>query len=84
MPSSTGQPATLRNLMLLGIVLTVIGLIGLVITAGDPDASRALVRYVLVPMYALGAVMLVGAGVWWLVQYSRRDHDVHPPGASQP
>lgn len=68
--------------MLLAILFSFTGLIGLALTAGDPDASRGLVRYVLVPIYVIGAVLLLGTGVWWLVQYSRRDHDGPPSGTS--
>ncbi len=66
------MPTTLRRLLGLGIGLTAIGLIGLAATVGNPDASRGLVRYVFIPMYALGALALIGAGGWWLVRYTKR------------
>ena len=65
-------PTSLRRLLGLGIVLTAIGLIGLAATVGNPDASRGLVRYVFIPMYALGALALIGAGAWWLVRYTKK------------
>lgn len=66
------MPTALRRLLLLGITLTAVGLLGLAATVGNPDASRGLVRYVFIPMYALGALALIGAGVWWVVRYTRR------------
>jgi hypothetical protein len=66
------MPTTLRRLMFAGIGLTAIGLLGLAITVGNPDASRGLVRYVFMPTYALGAMALIGAGVWWVVRYTRK------------
>jgi hypothetical protein len=65
------MPAPLRRMLAIGIGLTAIGLIGLAATVGNPDASRGLVRYVFIPMYALGALALVAAGVWWLVRYTK-------------
>jgi hypothetical protein len=64
------MPTALRRLLVLGVALTAIGLIGLAATVGSPDASRGLVRYVFIPMYALGALALIGAGGWWLVRYT--------------
>ena len=64
------MPTALRRLLVLGVALTAIGLIGLAATVGNPDASRGLVRYVFIPMYALGALALIGAGGWWLVRYT--------------
>jgi hypothetical protein len=57
--------------LLAGIVLTALGLIGLAATVGDPEASRALVRFLFVPMYVVGALALIGGGVWWLTRYLR-------------
>ena len=68
----TPMPVTLRRLLALGIVLTAAGLIGLAATVGNPDASRGLVRYVFIPLYALGALAMIGAGAWWLRRYTRR------------
>ena len=56
----------------MGIGLTAIGLVGLAVTVGNPDASRGLVRYVFIPMYALGALALIAAGGWWLVRYTKQ------------
>ena len=69
------MPASLRRLHALGIGLTAIGLVGLAVSAGNPDASRGLVRYVFIPMYALGAIALIGAGGWWVVRFTKRDRD---------
>lgn len=66
------MPTALRRLLLLGITLTAVGLLGLAATVGNPDASRGLVRYVFIPMYALGALALIGAGVWWVVRYTKK------------
>lgn len=71
MTAGPAMPATLRRLMLLGIALTAVGLLGLAATVGNPGASRGVVRYVFIPMYAAGALALVGAGVWWLVRYTK-------------
>jgi hypothetical protein len=66
------MPLALRRLLAVGIGLTATGLVGLAATIGNPDASRGLVRYVFIPMYALGAFTLIAAGGWWLVQYTRK------------
>jgi hypothetical protein len=66
------MPTNLRRLLLFGICLTAIGLIGLAATVGNPGASRALVRYLFIPAYALGAIALITGGLWWLVRYTRR------------
>jgi hypothetical protein len=66
------MPVALRLLLALGIVLTAAGLIGLAATVGNPDASRGLVRYVFIPLYALGALAMIGAGAWWLFRYTKR------------
>lgn len=82
MSTDHGRSAVPRRLLLLAIALTLAALIGLALTVGDPGASLGLVRYVLVPMYVLGALLLLAAGLRWLVQFTRRDRDDQPPDQS--
>ncbi len=82
MSTDHGRSAVPRRLLLLAIALTLVALIGLALTVGDPGASLGLVRYVLVPMYVLGALLLLAAGLRWLVQFTRRDRDDQPPDQS--
>lgn len=58
-------PRAVVRLLVAGGVCTLVGLVGLAATAGRPDASRTLVRLVFIPAYAVGALLLVVAGVWW-------------------
>jgi hypothetical protein len=60
------------RLLLVGIALTLVGLVGLAVTVGDPAASRTLVRYVFIPAYAAGAIALIVAGARWLWDYTKR------------
>lgn len=60
------------RLFALGIALTMAGLLGLAATAGNPDASRTLVRYVFIPAYIAGALCLIGAGALWLRSFMKR------------
>ena len=60
------------RVLALGVVLTLVGLVGLAATAGDPAASRTLVRYVFIPAYIAGAFSLIAAGGMWLRSYMKR------------
>ncbi len=60
-----------RQLFLTGLGLTLVGVLGLALTVGQgPDP---LVRPEwFVPLYAAGSLLLVGTGIAWLVQWTRR------------
>lgn len=58
--------------MFAGVILTVIGLIGLAWQTVRPAGSDTLVRYVFMPAYGVGALCLIGAGLWWLVRFTRQ------------
>lgn len=62
----------IRRLLLAGIVLTLVGLLGLAATVTSPGVARGWVRYVFVPSYMIGAALLIGGGLWWLVRYTRK------------
>lgn len=69
-PGTVSRPA--RVLLVVGIALILVGMLGLAFTAGNPTASRALVRYVFIPSYALGTLALIAGGVLWLRQFMKR------------
>lgn len=61
----------LRRLFLAGLGLTLAGVLGLALTVGqgsDPVVSPGW----FVPIYAAGSLLLVGTGIAWLVQWTRR------------
>jgi hypothetical protein len=57
--------------LVVGIVLTLIGLIGMAATVGNP-AAGPWVRYLFIPSYAAGALCLVIGGIVWLWTWSRQ------------
>ncbi len=59
-----------RTLLLAGIALTLLGLLGMVLTLGNP-AAGGWVRYLFIPAYAAGALALIVGGVVWLRRWSR-------------
>jgi hypothetical protein len=61
-----------RTLLVVGIALTLVGLLGMALTVGHP-AADGWVRYLFIPCYAAGALCLIGGGATWLVRWSRRD-----------
>ncbi|HRP07311.1 MAG TPA: hypothetical protein PLL69_02385 [Gemmatimonadales bacterium] len=65
------MPVAIRRLLVTGIGLTLVGLLGLAAAVSSPGAARPWVRYVFIPSYVVGAVLLLAAGVWWLVRYTR-------------
>lgn len=62
--------------MVAGMIFLAVSLAGLAVTIGDPE-SRPLVRYVLAPAYVIGACLLIAAGIWWLVNYTKRTRRPH-------
>lgn len=65
------MPPRVRTLFLLGLGLTLVGVLGLALTVGqDPDA--AVQPRWFVPIYAAGALLLVGTGLAWLIHWTRR------------
>jgi hypothetical protein len=62
----------MRRVLALGVGLTLVGLVGLAVTAGNPAASRTLVRYVFIPAYIAGALCLIWAGAMWLRSFMTR------------
>ena len=60
-----------RSLLLVGVLLTLIGLVGLAVTVGHP-AAAPWVRYLFIPSYAAGALCLVIGGGVWLWTWSRQ------------
>lgn len=59
-----------RTLLLAGIALTLLGLLGMVLTLDHP-AAGGWVRYLFIPAYVTGALALIGGGVVWLRRWSR-------------
>jgi hypothetical protein len=59
-----------RTLLLAGILLTLVGLVGMAATIGNP-AAGGWVRYLFIPAYVVGALALIGGGVVWLRRWSR-------------
>jgi hypothetical protein len=60
-----------RWLFLAGLALTLTGVLGLGLTVGQgPDPVVRPGWFV--PMYAAGSLLLVGSGLAWLVQWTRR------------
>ena len=59
-----------RALLLAGVALTLVGLVGMAATIGNP-AAGAWVRYLFIPAYATGALALLLGGVVWLRRWSR-------------
>lgn len=68
-PSSL--PVGIRRLLALGVGLTLLGLLGLGFTVGNDDAA-GVVRWVFIPLYAVGALCLVAGGLWWALRWTRR------------
>jgi hypothetical protein len=61
----------LRRLFLAGLGLTLVGVLGLALTVGQ--GPNPVVRPVwFIPIYAAGSLLLVGTGIAWLVQWTRR------------
>jgi putative Mn2+ efflux pump MntP len=61
----------IRRLMVTGMIFIATALAGLAVTIGDP-AARSLVRYVFTPAYVIGALLIIAAGMWWLMDYTKR------------
>lgn len=55
------------QLLAVGIALTLIGLIGLAILVRE--GRRGTIIFVI--FYGLGALCLIGGGLWWLIHFSR-------------
>lgn len=64
--------STIRTLLLTGVTLTLVGLVGLAWATTRPADAPAWVRYLAVPAYGVGALCLIGAGLWWLVRFTRQ------------
>lgn len=60
-----------RTLLLIGVLLTLVGLVGLAATIGHP-AAAPWVRYLFMPSYVAGALCLIVGGIVWLRTWSRR------------
>jgi hypothetical protein len=69
------MPNAIRLLLLGGVLLTAVALVGMAITAGLPAPRGGWLSYVFVPMYGLGAGLLIAAGLWWLVRFTQRRDD---------
>lgn len=60
-----------RRLFVAGLGLTLTGVLGLALTVGqgpDPVVQPGW----FVPIYAAGSLLVVGTGIAWLVQWTRR------------
>ncbi len=63
------MPPRLLRLMLVGVVLTLIGVVGMGVRAArDPGASLLLFA----PFYGVGLAALIVALFWWLITMTRR------------
>lgn len=69
------MPYRIRVLLVVGILLTALSLVGLATTLSHPGETNARWQYVLIPMYGVGALCMIGAGIWWLVRFTRQRHD---------
>lgn len=69
------MPYRIRVVLIAGIVLTAISLVGLAATVDEAGKAGAGWQLVLIPMYGIGALCLIGAGIWWLVHFTRQRHD---------
>lgn len=65
------MPPRLRALMLVGLGLALIGVVGLAATVGGTPGQGVPPRW-FIPFYVAGSLLLVGSGVAWLVQWTRR------------
>lgn len=65
------MPVGVRRLLALGVGCTLVGLLGLGFTIGN-TAAAGVVRWLFVPLYAVGAACLVAGGLWWALLWTRR------------
>lgn len=66
------MPDRVRRLLLVGVVLTALSLLGLAVTVGRPAGISAGWGRLFLVVYGVGAVCLIGAGIWWLVRFTRQ------------
>lgn len=59
------MPTKARKLIALGVVLTLIGLIGGVVATTTSESAWPL-KWLFMPIYAVGALCLIGGGILWL------------------
>lgn len=69
------MPYRIRVVLVAGVLLTAVSLVGLAATLGHPGGKSATWQVVLLPMYGVGALCMIGAGIWWLVRFTRQRHD---------
>ncbi len=69
------MPYRMRVVLIVGVLLTALSLVGLAATLSHPGETSAKWQYVLIPMYGVGALCMIGAGIWWLVRFTRQRHD---------
>jgi len=69
------MPYRIRVVLAVGVLLTAVSLIGLAATLSRPGETSARWQYVFLPMYGIGALCLIGSGIWWLVRFTRQRHD---------
>lgn len=65
------MPSRVRALFLLGLGLTLVGVLGLALTVGQGREAAVQPRW-FVPIYAAGSLLLVGTGLAWLIHWTRR------------
>ncbi len=64
------MPPGIRLLLGAGVAFTLVGLLGLAVTLEGTVAP--VVRWLLVLCYAVGALCLIAAGLWWAIRWTRR------------
>ncbi|HPF62338.1 MAG: hypothetical protein KC544_02985 [Gemmatimonadetes bacterium] len=69
------MPKAIRSLLLGGVLLTAVALVGMAATAGVPRPETGWLSWIFIPLYGVGAGMLIAAGLWWLVRFTRRRDD---------
>lgn len=65
------MPRWIRLSLMLGLALTLVGLVGLAATIGQVPGQGPQPSW-FVPFYVAGSLVLVGSGVAWLVSWTRR------------